>query len=96
MPTGEERRGAVCGKIACTVRCRRREETEASRLDRAARRLPPTLPRPDHCGALLRFVRSNSQTSRASAVMLSDLDAEAESWRQLGRRPLAHSGVPTV
>ncbi|MBV9423139.1 MAG: hypothetical protein JOZ98_09525 [Solirubrobacterales bacterium] len=25
--TGEERRGAVCGKIACTVRCRRREET---------------------------------------------------------------------
>src|SRR6516225_9115821 len=21
MPTGEERRGAVCGKIACTVRC---------------------------------------------------------------------------
>jgi hypothetical protein len=27
MPTGEERRGALCGKIACTVRCRRWEET---------------------------------------------------------------------
>ena len=46
MPRGEERRGAVCGRTACTVRCRRREETRPVGPARAARsrRLPPTLP----------------------------------------------------
>jgi hypothetical protein len=46
MPTGEERRGAVCGKIACTVRCRRREETRPVGKAVRPRRLPPTLPPP--------------------------------------------------
>ena len=54
MPTGEERRGAVCGKIACTVRCRRREETRPVGPAVRLRRLPPTLPRPaDHRSLLV-------------------------------------------
>jgi hypothetical protein len=51
MPTGEERRGAVCGKIACTVRCRRREETRPVGSAVRLRRLPPTLPPPPSMGS---------------------------------------------
>jgi hypothetical protein len=60
MPHGEERRGAVCGKIACTVRCRRREETRPVGSAVRLRRLPPTLPRPTAVRALLFAWRATS------------------------------------
>ena len=50
MPTGEERRGAVCGKIACTVRCRAAGGNQASRLGRAAL-APPVRPYHDQVDA---------------------------------------------
>ena len=66
MPTGEERRGAVCGKIACTVRCRRREETRLVGKTARPRRLPPTLPRPVATEILVMNAEQVSDDGRAS------------------------------
>src|SRR5688500_10765820 len=46
MPLGEERRGAVCGRTACTVRCGGGRKPRPVGKPARPRRLPPTLPRP--------------------------------------------------
>jgi hypothetical protein len=68
MPTGEERRGAVCGRTACTVRCRRREETRPVGSAVQLRRLPPTLPRPSDGRPPAPRQEHNASRQRSAAV----------------------------
>jgi hypothetical protein len=91
MPLGEERRGAVCGRTACTVRCRRREETRPVGKPARPRRLPPTLPRA-LVKRVLHCARTDTDSRSAISAASASLRQRALSQREFARvHPVAYA-----